>query len=105
VTDREILDHVLAGLLPLGVRSRAMFGGHGLYAGHKFFGLVNDGRLYFRTDDASRPAYLARGMQPFQPNRRPIGPRTVPRNYQVPPEIISDPEALLAWAIRATQAP
>jgi DNA transformation protein len=105
MSDAEVLAHVLSALEPIGARSRAMFGGHGLYSGHKFFGLLNHGRLYFRTDDQSRPEYVSRGMQPFQPNNRPIGPKTVPRNFEVPPAVFADPEKLLAWAIRATQAP
>ena len=50
------------------VRARAMFGGVGLYQGPTFFGLISsDGRLYLKVDDASRPAYAARGMGPFRP--------------------------------------
>lgn len=88
----------------MGVWSRAMFGGHGLYAGDKFFGLVNHGRVYFRTDEESRPDYVSRGMPPFQPNNRPIGPKTSAHNFEVPPEVLADPETVLAWAVRATQA-
>jgi DNA transformation protein len=100
-TDPLVLTELLGALAPLGVRARAMFGGHGLYLGDRFFGLVNDGCVFFRTDDLSRADYSSRGMQPFQPNRRPIGPRTVPRNFQVPPEILADSELLAEWALRA----
>ena len=31
-----------------------MFGGYGLYAGEVFFGIVANGRLYFKTDDETR---------------------------------------------------
>jgi DNA transformation protein len=86
---------------PLGVRARAMFGGYGLYFGDKFFGIVNDGRVFFRTDEDSRPEYIARGMPPFQPNNRPIGPKTVARNFQVPDEVLTDSELLVEWALRA----
>jgi DNA transformation protein len=109
VPDREAtraaVDRVLAALEPLPVRARAMFGGFGLYLEERFFGLVNDGMVYFLTDDASRPAYIARGSVAFQPANRPAGPRTVPRNFQVPPEVLADAEELRAWAQRAAQAP
>jgi DNA transformation protein len=81
-----------------------MFGGYGLYLEGRFFGLVNDGEVYFRTDDASRPAYIARGSKAFQPANRPAGPKTVPRNFQVPAGVLADADELRAWALRAAQA-
>ena len=47
-----------------------MFGGTGLYMGQSFFGIVYKGSLYLRTDEASRPAYLAKGSRPFNPRVR-----------------------------------
>lgn len=102
--DEPLRDHLLASLAPLGVRARAMFGGHGLYLGDKFFGLIYDGRVFFRTDDLSRPDYVSRGMPPFQPNNRPVGPKTVARNFQVPEDILANPDQLMRWALRATEA-
>ncbi len=81
-------------------RARGMFGGHGLYAGEEFMGIVFDGRLYFRVDDASRPDYESRGMRPFSP-----GPRmTMPRYFEVPVDVLEDRRTLVAWAERAIQA-
>jgi DNA transformation protein len=97
-------DLVLERLQPLPVRAKAMFGGRGLYLDGKYFGLINDGRVYFRTDDATRPDYTGRGMSAFQPKSRPRGPRTVDRNFEVPPEILADPDQLKAWATRAAAA-
>ena len=102
--DESALSQLLTSLAPLGVRSRAMFGGHGLYLGDRFFGLINDGRVYFRTDEESRHDYVSRGMPPFQPNNRPIGPKTVPRNFQVPEEVLADAELLIEWALQAAGA-
>ena len=99
-----VVDSVLLALAPLGVRARPMFGGHGLYLGDKFFGLINDGRVFFRTDETSRPDYVSRGMLPFQPRHRPVGPKTVARNFQVPDDILNDPDQLMAWALRAARA-
>ena len=47
-----------------------MFGGHGLYAGKQFFGILYRAQLYFATNSQTARAYLARGMQPFRPNAR-----------------------------------
>ena len=82
-----------------------MFGGFGLYLEGRFFGLISsEPRLYFRTDDLSRPAYIERGSHPFQPSTRPAGPKTVARNFEVPREIFDDVEQLQQWALRAADA-
>ena len=57
------------------------------------------GRLYFRTDDKSRQAYADRGMQPFRPSVK----QTLKNYYEVPPDIVEDSEALVAWARKAMQ--
>ncbi|MGA3265418.1 MAG: TfoX/Sxy family protein [Verrucomicrobiota bacterium] len=33
------------------VRARAMFGAHGLYQGGHFFAILDEGRLFFKTDE------------------------------------------------------
>ena len=98
-----VLTALLAVIEPLGGRARPMFGGYGLYLGDEFFGIVNDGRVFFRTDELSRPDYVSRGMPPFQPNNRPVGPKTVARNFEVPAEVLGDPELLAEWALRAAR--
>lgn len=104
MTDAEAKAHLTAALEPLGLHIRAMFGGYGLYLGGRFFGIINEGRVYFRADDRSRREYESRGMGPFQPNNRAVGPKTVPRNFEVPPEVLGDPERLAEWALRAAEA-
>ena len=49
-------EFVLEQLESIDVRCRAMSGGHGCYLDGVFFGVIFDERLYFRTDEASRPA-------------------------------------------------
>jgi DNA transformation protein len=95
---------VLQQLQPLPVRSRAMFGGRGLHLEGKFFGIVTDGRLYFRTDEQSRSEYVTRGMGALQPRRRPRGPKTVDRNFEVPADVVADAQLLKEWALRAAAA-
>ncbi len=82
------------------VRVRPMFGGYGLYAGTKFFGIIFRGHVYFKTDAASRPDYHQRGMQPF----RPSATQTLTSYYEVPPEVLEDSDELCAWADRAIRA-
>ena len=48
-------------------RSRAMFGGHGLYLGDSFFAVVDEERVYFRVTNETRPDFESAGMKPFEP--------------------------------------
>lgn len=96
---KEFVVDQLCGLPEL--RTQAMFGGHGLSQGDQFFGILMDGRLYFKADDRTRPTYLKRGMGPFVYKRV---TRTLPMHYfEVPPEVLEDREALVLWAKRAIQ--
>lgn len=80
------------------VRARAMFGGVGLYAGDVFFALISDDALYVRTDDATRAEFESLGMLPFRPFDE-HGP--VFSYYQLPEEVLEEPERLRHWAERA----
>lgn len=96
------LDEVLEQLAPAGaVRARAMFGGAGLYMEGVFFGLVADGELYFRVDDASRGEYEAAGSRPFQPFADKPSMRTY---WRVPDRVRTRPGELRAWTLRALAA-
>ena len=92
------LDFILDKLAPLGdVHAKKMFGGVGLYQRAIFFGIVYDGRLYFKTDAKTRAAYIAEGMQPFQPS-----PKTTLKNYyELPAGIIDNRNRLVEWATAA----
>ena len=93
-------EFVLEQLRELGeVDCRAMFGGYGLYQGGVFFGIIARGRLYFKTDAATSAAYRDRGMQPFRPNAR----QTLTSYYEVPADVIEEPDALAGWAWRAVE--
>jgi TfoX/Sxy family transcriptional regulator of competence genes len=101
VPSEELTAFILGKLDPLPVTVRRMFGMDGLYLGGTFFGVVSDGRLYFRTDDESRADCLERGMQPLQPKFRRRGPKTVDRHFEVPQDVIEDAALLNEWAARA----
>jgi DNA transformation protein len=84
------------------VRAKTMFGGHGLYQADRFFGILMDGRLYFKADEDSRAAYLERGMGPFIYEK---AKRTLTMRYfEVPSEVLDNHEELITWARRAIQA-
>ena len=90
----------LSGLPEL--RVKAMFGGHGLYQADRFFGILMDGRLYFKTDERTRADYVERGMAPFIYEKAPR--ITTIHYFEVPPEVLEDREELAAWARRAVEA-
>lgn len=81
------------------VRARAMFGAHGLYQGDHFFAILDEGRLFFKTDAASGADYVARGMGPFTYESR--GKVLTMGYHEVPPEILENAPELVAWAQRA----
>ncbi len=84
------------------LRAKAMFGGVGLYQAERFFGILFAGRLYFKVNDTTRAAYLARGMTPFTYTR---GERTMTMSYyEVPVAVLENREELVAWATQAIRA-
>ena len=81
-----------------GIRSRSMFGGVGIYAGEVFFALIADDTLYFKVDDSTRGEFQSLGMGPF----RPYGDeRETMQYYQVPEDLLEDPQRLGPWAEKA----
>jgi DNA transformation protein len=102
VADDSFKEFVLdqLGALPE-VRARAMFGAHGLFCDGKFFAILDEGQLFFKTDAASAKDYTARGMEPFSYEQ---DGRVITFQYhEVPPEILEQPPELVVWARRAIQ--
>lgn len=101
--DESFKEFVLDQLAALPeVRAKAMFGGHGLYQADRFFGILMDGRLYFKTDEQTRTAYVERHMGPFIYEK---ARRTLTLHYfEVPPDILENRDDLVVWARRAIQA-
>jgi DNA transformation protein len=98
--DNSFVGYVLDQLSRMeGLGCRAMFGGHGLYHGATFFGIVFDGRLFLKTDDSTAGEYVRRGMEPFHPNDR----QTLKTYYEVPADVLESQERLLAWARAAAR--
>ena len=96
----SFLDFILEQLASMyGLRCKRMFGGHGLYSGEQFFGIVYDGRLYFKTHPDTLPDYLSRHAAVFAPSEK-----QVLKNYrEIPADILEDAEQLNAWAKKAAR--
>jgi DNA transformation protein and related proteins len=85
----------LAGMPAL--KCRGMFGGFGLYAGEKFFGIVFQGRLYFKTSADTRASYESRGMKHFSPSAK----QQLTSYFEVPADVVEDANELTRWAEEA----
>jgi DNA transformation protein len=98
----EFLDRRIVNLLaPQGdITSRAMFGGHGVYWNGIIFGIVFEDRLYLKVDERNRPDFERRGMGPFRPNDR----QTLKSYFELPQDVLADPEQLFSWAKEAIRA-
>ena len=93
-----VLDQL--GALPE-LRARAMFGAHGIYCGDKFFGILDEGRLFFKTDAASVADYTARGMGAFTYESK--GKRLTMAYHEMPPEVLENAPELTSWARKAIE--
>jgi len=93
-----VLDQ-LSGLAD--VRVKAMFGGHGVYAGERFFGIIDEGRLYFKVDDVTGGDYESRGMGAFTYEMK--GREMTMGYYEVPPDVLENAMELELWARKAIQ--
>jgi DNA transformation protein len=100
----DFVNHCLELLAPLGsVRSRRMFGGHGLYVDELFIAILADERVFLKVDDASRAAFVAAGCQPFTYATK-QGETGVLSYFSAPDEAIDSPMLMQPWARLALAA-
>lgn len=96
--DDGVLDWARELLGPLGpVRSRRMFGGHGLYVDEVFIALIFGGTLYLKVDDTSQAHFEQAGSQPFTYTQA-DGRAGVLRYFSAPEEAMDSPAQMLPWA-------
>ena len=99
----EYTEYVLELLEPLGrVRTSRFFGGIGLSLGGAQFAMIMGNSLYFAVDDSTRPKYEKAGMAPFSYLTK-KGRIQVRRYFELPEEILTDPQALKLWADESIQ--
>jgi DNA transformation protein len=91
-----VLDQLAA--LP-DLRAKAMFGAHGIYSGEHFFGILDEGRVFFKTDDTTEKDFTERGMPPFTYEMK--GKTMTMGYHEVPPDILEQPHELVLWARKA----
>jgi DNA transformation protein len=100
----ELAAHSLELLQPLGaVRSRRMFGGHGIYVDDLFIALIVFDRLFLKADEHTRARFEAAGCEPFVYEG--AGSKKVSVSYYtVPAEAMESPAAMQPWARLAIDA-
>jgi len=100
MSDGSFKEFVLDQLSALpDVCAKAMFGAHGLYSGENFFGILDEGRLFFKTDAQSQADYTARGMGPFTYESK--GKVMTMSYHEVPPDVLENVPELTDWARKA----
>ena len=98
-------DFIAELFAPFGrVTVRRMFGGAGLFTEGLMFGLVFDGAIFLRVDEASIPDFEREGSAPFVYTRA-RSPGRVGRHslsyWRLPERLYDDPDELVSWARRA----
>jgi DNA transformation protein len=82
------------------IRIRRMFGSEGLFDGDVMIGFADEDIIYLKTDETTRPAFVAEGCKPFVYRKR-NGDEIVMSYYRIPDRLYDDPEELADWARRA----
>ena len=84
------------------VRSRRMFGGHGLYVDELFVAITSQERLYLKVDAQTRPAFEAAGSEPFVYDRQ---RQAIALGYfSAPEDAMESPPLMQPWARLALAA-
>jgi DNA transformation protein len=100
--DPEFIRELFAQFRP--VTMTRLFGGAGLYADGRIFGLVFDGAIYLKVDATSIPDFQREGSQPFVYTRA-KSPGRIGRHslsyWRLPERLYDDPDELAVWAERA----
>ena len=78
------------------IKTRRMFGGHGVWHQGLMIGLVAGDTLYLKVDEQMRAQFAARGLGPFEYSRK--GKTVALSYYRAPEEMLESPNEAVAWA-------
>ena len=89
-TSLEYLGFIMDKLSPVGdIRSRAMFGGYGIFHEGLMFALVSEDTLYFKVNESNRDMYERAQSKPF--------PHGI-SYWEVPTDVLEEDAKLHEWA-------
>ena len=100
--DAEYIRDLFAQFRP--VTMRRLFGGAGLYAEGLMFGLMFDGAIFLKVDEACIADFEREGSRPFVYTRAKSHGRVGRASlsyWRLPERLYDDPEELAVWAERA----
>jgi DNA transformation protein len=99
----EYTEYVLEQLAPTGpLATSRFFGGVGLSRNTVQFAMIMGNSLYFVVDDTTREKYTSAGMTCFSYLTR-KGRIQVRKYFELPEEVLTDPEELQRWAKEAAR--
>ncbi|MBQ0946055.1 TfoX/Sxy family protein [Ideonella sp. 4Y16] len=102
--DKAFVNWCTELLAPLGaVRSRRMFGGHGLYVDELFVALIMREVLYLKVDDATQPRFEAASCRRFEYVTA-QGEHGALRYFSAPDEAMDAPSQMQPWGRLALEA-
>jgi DNA transformation protein and related proteins len=96
--DPEFVRELFASFGPVTVRR--MFRSAGIFHQGLMIGLVSDGVIFLKVDDASIPDFEREGSRPFTYTRGNRGRVALPY-WRLPERLYDDPDELAVWATRA----
>ena len=79
------------------VKVRRMFGAEGLFRDGLMFGIVHRERIYFKTSEESRQAFIAEGASPLYYEFKNVE-GVLTSYYELPDRLYDDPDELTEWA-------
>ncbi|HIF51466.1 MAG TPA: TfoX family protein [Thiotrichaceae bacterium] len=84
------------------IRTRKMFGGHGIYHDDIMIGLVTDDTLYFKVDESTKQEFIDKDLSAFEYSKD--NKKIQMSYYLAPEEIYDEPDEAVYWAKLAYQA-
>jgi len=100
----EILEILIDALGRAGsVRGRRMFGGVGVYCDGIFFAIIDDGAIYLKTSDETRPRFEAERSRAFSYMTK-NGSAELHSYWLLPERLLDDAEELREWASASVAA-
>ena len=92
------MEYILELLEPISpVQTGQFFGGVGISNGFAQFAMMMGNSLYLVVDEDTRKKYEHAGMQPFSYMTK-KGKIQVRRYFELPEDVLTDPEQLRLWA-------
>lgn len=96
--NEEFRDYVIDQLSQgIPIEHKRMFGGVGLYSESLFFALIGNNTLYFKVDTSNQKDFENAGTGPF----RPYNDDRAMKYFEVPADVLEDPEQLVRWSNKA----